>query len=95
MTQTADEFFAQVNGTLETITLACGMLFAAHPHREKLLSVLNTLGTVHAAAAENDTPQEAAYKTGIRKTVDTLQKSIDTGNQAAELSAAKSTGQVQ
>ena len=88
-TDSVEGFFAQVNGTLEAVVLACSMLVATHPHRNQVLGLLNAL-TGNAADEDSDTEAAKRYKLGIRTAVASITKGVETARLAEEIRALKS-----
>lgn len=82
--QTAAEFYAQVNGTVEALVLAFGALAATHPQKEKVMELVTKLSS-HASENPADSAEIRSYKLGIRKAVATLAESVKTAQLAAEI----------
>ena len=81
--QTAEELYAQLNGTVEALVLAFGALVATHSEKEKAMAVITALGNKHAADSVGDSTEIRSYKLGIRKAIATLVKSVETAQLAA------------
>ena len=74
-------FYAQVDGTLEAVVLACTSMIATHPEKGKVLALLAALSG-HATESESDNEQTKHYKLGIRTAVATIAKGVQTAQLA-------------
>jgi hypothetical protein len=86
--QSIESFFAQVNGTLEAIVLACTALTATHPEKEKILALLASLSQ-SATASDADNEDTKSFKLGIRTAVATISKGVENARLAEQVSALK------
>lgn len=77
----AEEWTAQVDGTIHALVLACSSIIATHPEREKITTMLHSL-LGHAAEATDDTATKKHFKLGIRTTTATLLEGVNTAKQA-------------
>lgn len=87
--QSIENFFAQVNGTLEAVVLTCSSLVATHPNKEQVLALLNTL-LGNAADADGDSDAVKHYKLGIRNAVASVAKGVETARLAEQVRDLKS-----
>ena len=85
---TAQEWLAQVNGTMEVILLACTSMIATHPEKEKVLALLQGL-TGPATDAPEDTPEKRSHKLGMRTAIATLGQGVATAQLAEEVRSLK------
>ena len=87
--QSIESFFAQVNGTLNAIVLACTALTATHPEKEKVLALLRALAG-NAAESPDDNETAKRYEQGIREAVATIETGVETARLADDVRSIKS-----
>lgn len=91
MSQSIEEFLAQLNGTVEALSLAYGGLVATHPDPSKPIALLNSmLEAVKSQEGSSATsPVQDAYKAG---TIAAIGRLATTAKLAQDIRAMSEAG---
>lgn len=80
---TTEEYLAEMNGKIEALTLACGVIISLSPDKKQIAQMLTSIVRAAEAAGSEDRHQKS-YTNGIKAVVATLEESLKTASIASQ-----------
>jgi hypothetical protein len=80
---TSEEYLAEMNGKIETLTMVCSILISLSPDKKQIAQLFTSIVSA-AETEESKAPHLRSYTNGIKAVITTLEESLKTVSDASQ-----------